>query len=117
RHTTKRKSPRQLDRDIAHALSGRSDRSGHSHATKKPPTWKQIAADYKRRAKAAEREGGKVVRYPHGDLLILPVKGAEEYYYSDWQADDLIDRTKRENAELLKHISIEDLLLAQSQGW
>ena len=97
---------------------------GPSHATKrdpskpyKPPTWKQMAADYKRRAAAAKREGGKVVRYPHGDLLILPVEGASEYYYSDWQADELLEKTKRENAELLEHMSIEDLLLAQSQGW
>jgi hypothetical protein len=95
-----------------------------SHATKrdpnkpyKPPTWKQMAADYERRAKSAKREGGKVVRYPHGDLLILPVEGASEYYYSDWQADELLEKTKREYPELLKHMSIEDLLLAQSQGW
>ena len=95
-----------------------------SHATKrdlnkpyKPPTWKQMAADYKRRAKAAEREGGKVVRYPHGDLLILPVEGASEYYYSDWEADELLEKTKRKYPDLLKHISIEDLLLAQSQEW
>lgn len=99
-------------------------RGAKSHATKqtsstgkKPPSWKQMAADYKRRAKAAERAGGKVVRYPHGDLLILPVEGASEYYYSDWQADELLEKTKREYADLLKHISIEDLLLAQSQEW
>ena len=99
-------------------------RSIRSHATKrdpskpyKPPTWKQMAADYKRTAASAKLQGGKVVRYPHGDLLILPVDGASEYYYSDWQADELLEKTKRENAELLKHLSIEDLLLAQSQGW
>jgi len=98
--------------ELAQRLSG-----SRSHAKKKPPSWKQLAADYKRRARSAEREGGKVVRYPHGDLLILPVKGADEYYYSDWQADELLEKTKREYADLLKHISIEDLLLAQSQEW
>ena len=116
-HST-RKSPAQLDREIAQALGTKPSRETAAHATKaKGSSWKEIAADYKRRARSAERAGGKVVRYPHGAMLILPTKDSDEYYYEDWQADDLIDRTKRENKELLEDISLEDLLLAQSQNW
>ena len=127
--------PAQLEREIAEALSkkktGRaatksrrpaalkSTPTSAHHVTihTKKPTWKQIAEDYKRTAKAAKAEGGKVKIYPYGAISILPVAGADEYYYEDWQADDLIDRTKRENGKVLDYISIEDLLLAQSQHW
>jgi hypothetical protein len=111
-HATKKSSSR-LDREIAEALAKKP-----GHATKSGPSWKQIAEDYKRRAKAAREAGGHVKIYPYGAISILPVEGAEsDYYYEDWQYDDLINRTKREYKELLKYISIEDLLLAQSQEW
>lgn len=115
-HATKKRSAR-LDREIAEVLA-KKVRRGTSHATKSGPSWKQIAADYKRRAQAAREAGGHVKIYPYGAISILPVEGAEsDYYYEDWQYDELMDRTKRENKELLKHISLEDLLLAQSQEW
>ena len=102
-----KKTPSQLDADIAEALT----------KPRRPPSWKEIAEDYKRVARAAEAEGGRVKRYPDGSISILPVEGADEYFYQDWQADELLDETKRREKEVLKYISIEDLLLAQSQHW
>ena len=90
-----------------------------SHAVRKTAgrSWKQLAEDYKRIAKAAKEAGGKVKRWSDGSILILPVEGADEYFYQDWQADELVDETKRKYPELLEHISLEDFLLAQSQHW
>ena len=105
----------------AHA-SSRGHRAGPRktlHAVRKGAgrSWKQLAEDYKKTAKAAKEAGGKVKRWPDGSILILPVEGADEYFYQDWQADELVDETKRKYPELLEHISLEDFLLAQSQHW
>ena len=112
------------------AGEGGSSRSAHSTARSSGPkkalhavrkgagrSWKQLAEDYKKTAKAAKAAGGKVKRWPDGSILILPVEGADEYFYQDWQADELVDETKRKYPELLEHISLEDYLLAQSQHW
>ena len=112
------KKSAQLNREIAEVLAKKPPRGRSSHATKAGPSWKELAADYKRRAQAAREAGGRIKIYPYGAISILPVEGAEsEYYYEDWQYDELIDRTKREYKEMLKYISLEDLLLAQSQEW
>lgn len=89
------------------------------HAVRKGAgrSWKQLAEDYKKTARAAKAAGGKVQRWPDGSILILPVEGADEYFYQDWQADELVDETKGKYPELLEHISLEDYLLAQSQHW
>jgi hypothetical protein len=112
-----KKTPAQLEADIAESLAKAKGAKGGGGSSYKPPSWKQIAEDYKRRAEAAKAEGGKVKRWPDGSILILPVEGADEYFYQDWQADELIDATKRKEKEVLKYISLEDLLLAQSQEW
>ena len=102
------KTKAQLDRDIAEAL-----------AKPKPtgPSWKQIAEDYKRRAKAAKAAGGRVKRTPDGSILVVPTEGSDEYFFQDWEADKLIEETKLREKEVLEYISLEDLLLAQSQNW
>lgn len=116
--TSAKKTPAQIKREIAEILAKKSGgHSAHSTKTKRPPTWKQIAADYKRRAAAARKAGGQVKIYPDGSILVHPTKDSDEYFYQDWQADEFRDEITRENRELLDHISFEDLVLAQSQNW
>jgi len=114
-----KKSPAQLDREIAAALGKKapSGRSSHATRAKGPPSWEEIAADYKRRAKAARDAGGKVKIYPDGSILVVPTAGSDEYFYQDWQADELRQDIERRNREVLDHVRFEDLVLAQSQDW
>ena len=91
-----------------------------SHATKKThatKSWEEMAADYKRIAKAAREEGGKVKISPDGSILVLPTKDSDEYFFQDWEADQFRKEIERDNRELLDHIRFEDLVLAQSQNW
>ena len=80
-------------------------------------SWEEIAADYKRRALAARKVGGKVKIYPDGSILVVPTEGSDEYFYQDWQADEFREGIEYKNPELLKYVSFEDLVLAQSQDW
>jgi hypothetical protein len=91
-------------------------RTGRAHATK-GSSWEAVAADYKRRAKAAREAGGKVKIYPDGSILVVPTEGSDEYFYQDWQADEFREGIEYRNSDLLQHVSFEDLVLAQSQDW
>lgn len=97
----------------------RGSRSGRAaHATKsKGLSWEELAADYKRRAKAAREAGGKVKIYPDGSILVVPTADADEYFFQDWQSDELREDIEKRNREVLEHIRFEDLLLAQAQNW
>lgn len=91
-----------------------------AHATKKThaaKSWEEMAADYKRIAKAAREEGGKVKIYPDGSILVLPTKDSDEHFYQDWEADEFKKEIERKYSDLLEHIRFEDLVLAQSQQW
>ncbi|HSX22545.1 MAG TPA: hypothetical protein VLE97_07215 [Gaiellaceae bacterium] len=101
----------------AHARRGHATRQSRSHASSKPPSWEEIAKDYKRRAKAAREAGGRVKTYPDGSIVVQPTKDADEFFFQDWQADEFREGIEYKNPELLQHVSFEDLVLAQSQEW
>lgn len=119
RHSTRKKSPAELDREIAQVLAKKSQRGRSAHATrsKAAPSWEEIAADYKRRAKAAREAGGKVKIYPDGSILVVPTAGSDEYFYQDWQADEFREGIEYKNPELLQYASFDDIVLAQAQDW
>ena len=121
KRSTTKKSRARLDREIAEALTRAKPArkaSASAHATKgKGPSWEELAADYKRRAKAAREAGGKVKIYPDGSILVVPTADADEYFFQDWQSDELREDIEKRNREVLEHVRFEDLLLAQSQNW
>lgn len=80
---------------------------------------KELAKQYKERARAERAAGGKISIDRGLPSLSVTLSDGAEYYWQEHQAEHNLDEAKKDMKEngLEGKISLEDYILAQAQNW
>ena len=74
-----------------------------------------LAQDYVARANAERAGGGSIKIDERFPTVAIVLSDGSEYYFQDWQADDLLAEHAPAAADL--DISLDDYILAMAQNW
>lgn len=82
-------------------------------------TSKQLAEQFKKRARDERSAGGKISIDRGLPSISIKLPDGAEYYWQEHQAEANLDEVKKDMKEngLDGLISVEDYLLAQAQNW
>lgn len=80
-------------------------------------TTEELARQYQERHDAEVEAGGAIEIDSSIPTVFIRMSDGTEYWYQEWQADNLLKEAESDAGDLLDHIPMEVFLLASAQNW